>query len=324
VRPERYLPLLVAPRVCVSCGAEAVRALHVYPVNHGKPRVTQQLSLALLGCERCGFVFSTPTPTTAELDAYYGSKGEGWDGRIAVEPERMAAKLERKRASNALDYALLAANAELPAGRRRALDFGCGIGGWLDVLAADGWETAGIEPGMLAAAAVRTRHTLLDEIPAEPSFELVVVQHTLEHLSNPRETLSRLAAATVPGGLIYVSVPNLPRLPEHGDFDYIASDKHISSFTQTSLGALFALTGFELIAHSNDPSWKEPVQRPEGLKRLAAIGRRVAVEVALPAEPLNCALGALREHAARQPEPEPRLPVTTSRRILRRIRRFFP
>ena len=167
--------------------------------------------------------------------------------------------------SNARDYALLAANAELPAGRRRALDFGCGIGGWLDVLAADGWETAGIEPGMLAPLPRFEPGTRCSsEIPAEPSFELVVVQHTLEHLGDPLETLRRLAAATVPGGLIYVSVPNLPRLPEHGDFDYIASDKHISSFTHDSLGALFALAGFESIAHSNDPSWQEPVERPEG------------------------------------------------------------
>ena len=124
-----------------------MRALHVFPINHGKPRVTRQLSLALLGCERCGLVFSAPTPTAAELDAYYGSEGEGWDVRIAVEPGELAARLERKRASNERDYAVLAANAELPERPRRALDFGCGIGGWLDVLAADGWETAGIEPG---------------------------------------------------------------------------------------------------------------------------------------------------------------------------------
>ena len=119
----------------------------------------------------------------------------------------MAERLERKRASNELDYALLAANAELPKAPRRALDFGCGIGGWLDVLAADGWETAGIEPGR-APRPRRGRHTLLEEIPAEPSLQLVVVQHTLEHLDDPLETLRRLAGATVPGGLVYVSVPN--------------------------------------------------------------------------------------------------------------------
>jgi len=324
VRPERHLPLLVAPRACVSCGAEAVHALHVFPVSHGKPRVSGQLALALLGCERCGLVFSTPTPTQAELDAYYGgSEGEGWDGRIEVEPERMAERLERKRASNELDYALLAANAELPERPRRALDFGCGIGGWLDVLAADGWETAGIEPGARAAAAVEERHRLLEQIPAEPSFELVVVQHTLEHLDDPLAMLRKLGAATVPGGLVYVSVPNLPRLPEHGDFDYIASDKHISSFTHDSLRALLALAGFELVAHSNDPSWREPVERPQRVKRLAAVGRRAQGEAPLPEAPLECALAALRGYAAQLPEPMRRLPVSTPRRVLRRVRRLL-
>lgn len=321
--PERYLPLLAMPSTCVSCGAHEVRPLHVFPVNHNKPRVTQQLNLALLGCERCGLVFSSPSPSAEELRVYYGSSGEGWDRRIAVEPERMAVKLARKRASNARDYALLASNAELPVGTRRALDLGCGIGGWLDVLAADGWETAGIEPGGRAAAAAGKRHRMLDEIPEEPSFELVIANHTLEHLDDPLATLQKLGRATTDGGLIYVSVPNFLHLPEHADFTYIASDKHISSFTPESLGALFALAGFELLDHSNSESWRTPVEHPHNLTRLAVIGRRSDAELPLPVDPLNSAIEALRGYAAGRTKPRPQLHVSIVRRILRRARRLL-
>ena len=306
MEPTRYYPLLAPPAQCVACRAPQVRPLHVFPVNHNKRRVTRQIHLALIGCERCGLVFSHPAPTRAELNAYYGSAAEGWDERISTDPAVLEAKLARKRESNARDYELLQANGSLPrSGRRRALDFGCGIGGWLDVLAAGGWETSGIEPGPNAAAVAGRRHRILERIPAEPEFELVVVQHTLEHLHDPLETLTRLAAATVEDGHIYVSVPNLARLGQHRDFVYIAGDKHISSFTPAALSSLLALAGFELTAHSNDPSWNAPEARTSDVSRLAAVGRRRSREVPLPAAPLAAAIEALAEYGRIQPEPEP-------------------
>ena len=324
MEPTRFYPLLAPPSRCVACAHEQLRPLHVFPVNHNKKRVTRQLNLALIGCERCGLVFSHPAPSQAELEAYYGSASDGWDERIATDPARLEAKLERKRLSNADDYRLLCANASFPAGeRRRALDFGCGIGGWLDVLAADGWETWGIEPGARAAAAAALRHRMLDEIPSAPQFELVVVQHTLEHLDDPLETLARLAAATVEDGLIYVSVPNFARLGEHRDFVYIAGDKHICSFTPAALASLFSLSGFELVRHSNDAAWATPVEHPHALSRLAAVGRRTSRDLELPSAPLNEAIEALLAYGRTRPEPPPPGSQTPSRlrRLARRILR---
>jgi SAM-dependent methyltransferase len=320
VEPTRFFPLLTPPRRCVACASEQLRPLHVFPVNHNKKRVTRQLNLALIGCERCGLVFSHPPPSPAELAAYYGSAGEGWDERIAADPVRLEAKLERKRASNANDYALLRANATLPDGdRRRALDFGCGIGGWLDVLAADGWETSGIEPGATAAAAAALRHRMLTDVPSAPEFELIVVQHTLEHLDDPLGTLVRLAAATVDGGLIYISVPNFARLGEHRNFVYIAGDKHICSFTPPSLSSLLALAGFELVGHSNDPAWVTPVERPHAVSRLAVVGRRTSSDVELQERPLDEAVDALLDYGRTRPEPPP--PGSRGGSRLRRLAR---
>ncbi len=65
----------------------------------------------------------------------------------------------RKRVSNDADSRCSQQTpAAIGAPGRRALDFGCGIGGWLDALAADGWETTGIEPGVSAATAMAARH----------------------------------------------------------------------------------------------------------------------------------------------------------------------
>jgi 2-polyprenyl-3-methyl-5-hydroxy-6-metoxy-1,4-benzoquinol methylase len=320
MEPTRYYPLLAPPAKCVACQDPQVRPLHVFPVNHNKRRVTRQIHLALIGCERCGLVFSHPAPTPTELDTYYGSAAEGWDERISTDPWLLDAKLARKREANARDYELLRENGRLPlSGPRRALDFGCGIGGWLDVLAADGWETSGIEPGPNAAAVAGIRHRILTQLPSQPEFELVVVQHTLEHLHDPLEPLTRLAAATVEDGHIYVSVPNFARLGEHRDFVYIAGDKHVCSFTPAALSSIFALAGFELVAHSNDPSWKAPVARPHGVSRLVAIGRRSSGAVRPPRAPLTAAIEALADYGRIQPEPEP--PGSRNGSRLRRLAR---
>ncbi|MCP9485406.1 MAG: class I SAM-dependent methyltransferase [Gaiellaceae bacterium MAG52_C11] len=324
MEPTLFFPLLAPPAGCAACRDPRLRPLHLYPVNHNKPRVTPQLNLALYGCGRCGLAFSHPSPTEVELDAYYGSQGQGWDRRIATDAAKLARKVARKRISNRRDYGLLAANASLPGSTgRRALDFGCGIGAWLDVLAEDGWKTAGIEPGVTAAAAAGERHRILTEVPAEPTFELVVAHHVLEHLVDPLATLTRLAAATTLDGLIYLSVPNFARVADHLDIDYVASDKHISSFTPIAVECLFALAGFELLAHSNDPAWQELDPRPQALKRLVCIGRRTPRELGLRAEPLGEAIEALLAYGRIRPQPA-RPPDPTRRlRRLRRIARWL-
>lgn len=123
-----------------------------------------------------------------------------------------------------------------------ALDFGCGLGRWLNSLAEAGWTTFGLDPSIKAAF---TRHSELTSIPSAPTFYLVVVSHVLEHLPNPGEVLSALARATHPGGWIYISVPNLDRLPEHRDWHYVLNARtHIAAYSFDCLCVLLGRVGF--------------------------------------------------------------------------------
>jgi SAM-dependent methyltransferase len=323
MEPTRFLPLLRPIRGCPGCGDGILRPLHVFPVNHNKRRVTRQLNLALIGCERCGLAFSHPAPDAEELASYYGADADGWDQRIATASDAVAEQLARRTATHRRHLELIRRYVELPDGtagnRPRALDLGCGIGGWLDALQQEGWETFGIEPGPRAASIAAARHTLLDAIPADGTFDLVVVHHTLEHLEDPGSTLKQLAGALRPGGTIWISVPNLETLGSHRDFVYVAGDKHICSFTSRSLEALLALAGIELVTHSEAPGWHD-----NGLvaaDRLACIGRRVSGQLDAPADPLEPAIEALLAYGATRPEPQPRPKPSLLRRVVRRARR---
>jgi SAM-dependent methyltransferase len=104
-------------------------------------------------------------------------------------------------------------DAEL-AGRHRlqVLDIGCGSE--LRVRIPEHAWVTGVDEDETALS----RNPQLDEVvvtdlaswePPREHFDLVVSWWVLEHLSDPRAALSRLAGAVRPGGLVLLAVPNL-------------------------------------------------------------------------------------------------------------------
>ena len=317
----RVFPLLAPPEPCPVCGVTGQLPLHVFPVNHNKPRATSQLNVALLGCSSCGIVYSFPRPSDEALTAFY-SRSDGWDDRITEDEAEAGLRVQKLRAKHAADLDRLGAVVELPepAGgvRPRALDFGCGIGGWLGALRDRGWETFGIEPGRRAAAIAAREHELLERPPGDASLDLVILHHTLEHLRDPAAAVGDLTASLRPGGAIWISVPNLETLGTHRDLDYMASDKHVCTFTTAAVRSLLALAGVELVAASTEPGWPDSAHNP---KRLICVGVRREGPLPLPAGPLEPALAALAAYGAGCPEPEPRPQPSRLRRLARRLRR---
>jgi SAM-dependent methyltransferase len=292
-------PLLREPSPCPVChGTHCFKALTVY--DNDRRSITNWDQLALLGCNRCGLVFSHPLPTEAELDAYY-SQPDGWESRTEGDPDtEQLADLDRKLESKHARYArvrdLLAEHLPPGDGPLRALDFGCGLGSWLDVLQDDGWRTAGIEPGPLQHEFAGRRHLMLDAPPTEPTFDLVIVNHVLEHLRDPLSAVRSLAACTLEGGHIFVSVPDLGRLPTHNRWKYVKSEHHICSYTVEALRSLLGLAGFRVIAHFDTPEW-DALGAAEPL-RLRVLGERTGQVVEPTGEPLGLAIEALRGYEA--------------------------
>jgi SAM-dependent methyltransferase len=98
---------------------------------------------------------------------------------------------------------------------RRALDLGCGTGAFLLHAQALGWTASGLDnsevPRQLLAGhgievAVGDAVELLDARPAQ--FDLIHMNHSLEHIPRAAEALLAAKRALAPGGLLYVEVPN--------------------------------------------------------------------------------------------------------------------
>jgi 2-polyprenyl-3-methyl-5-hydroxy-6-metoxy-1,4-benzoquinol methylase len=96
----------------------------------------------------------------------------------------------------------------------RLLDVGCGNGRFLKLMSTLGWDVHGIEPDPVSAEVARrfsgaTVHRELSEASYPPeSFDVITMNHVLEHMPNPEEVLTACHHLLQPGGQIGIAVPN--------------------------------------------------------------------------------------------------------------------
>ena len=245
-------------RHCPACSGSRLRLLEPISLYHSKHESRTGFAT---GCEDCGLLFVNPPPDPESLKAFYspeGTWGSSHERRNEALERRARRALagyrkinQRRRARHVLLEALDAvAPIFTPPTDARALDFGCGDGKLLNGLQEEGWQTYGIEPSSDVAF---LRHHRLEDLPAEPSFDLVILHHVLEHVARPLDLLQRLAGAMRAGGALFISVPRLDTLPHHGDFSYAINGRtHIVSFTEDCLRELLRRSGLEMVATLSD------------------------------------------------------------------------
>jgi SAM-dependent methyltransferase len=106
----------------------------------------------------------------------------------------------------------LARRAEALLGRKgRLLEVGCGWGELLRGARDEGWTVAGVDMTDwgsrssdldIEISPLESAHSL------ERTYDVVVLAAILEHLYDPEAALRRVFAGLVPGGLVYIDVPN--------------------------------------------------------------------------------------------------------------------
>ena len=290
---------------CPACGSTSIDAVEPVPLYETVERSRVGF---VAGCRSCGLLFINPPPDTRSLQAFYSPEGT-W-GMSHASDRRELLERQARRALEGIrkpnprkrprDFVLEALQRHVPiydppAGAA-VLDFGCGDGKLLNVLLETGWATYGIEPSSDVAF---LRHERLDRVPAAPSFDFIVLHHVLEHLPHPLQVLVDLAAALRPGGAMFISVPRLDTLPEHGDFRYCLNARtHLVCFSEACLRELLARAGLETAGVLDDPELD--AQLTEGVPlRLRVVARKTGAAPARVSQPLDSALDALTRYRRR-------------------------
>ncbi len=135
----------------------------------------------------------------------------------------------------------------------RLLDFGCGSGGFLARMHAQGWHVTGVDASAAAVAEVRevlgleAFHGTLPHPRLVPgSFDVVTMWESLEHLHQPLDALRHARTLLASGGRLYVSVPNIEGLPFRwfGEaWTGLDLPRHLTHFSPATLRAMLDRAG---------------------------------------------------------------------------------
>lgn len=146
----------------------------------------------------------------------------------------------------------------------KVLDIGCGSGQFLYRMQQQGWETHGVELSARAAEIGNTKHglnihagTLLSADLAPASFDYIRLNHSFEHLLDPRETLGRIHELLAPEGRLFIGVPNVDGWQARAFGRYwwnLGPPVHPFNYSRVTLHRLLSEHGFEMLSyrtHSN-------------------------------------------------------------------------
>jgi 2-polyprenyl-3-methyl-5-hydroxy-6-metoxy-1,4-benzoquinol methylase len=152
----------------------------------------------------------------------------------------------------------------LPRSGGRLLDIGSGDGDFLVRAARIGWDVTGVEPDPKAAELSRSNGLRvltggLEAIDSSCSFDVITMNHVIEHVHDPVATLKRCWSLLRPGGLIWLETPNSQSYG-HTVFQEswrgLEAPRHLVLFSEFSLQQALREVGFEDLrsAPRHDPS----------------------------------------------------------------------
>lgn len=233
---------LDSERACCICHGHERRV--VSGIGRGFEKLTTVI------CTGCGLLQSHPMPTEAELERFY-----------AVDYRKKYKSTYEPKLKHVYRYApgayQRAAQLAAMAGpeQRRFLDIGSGSGEILYMARKMGFEVAGIEPNTGYAQYTRTKLDLpvqncnyeQADLPKE-HFDILNLNHVLEHLPDPLASLRFLNGLLRPGGILCVAVPDIAHT-SHAPwtrFHYA----HVHNFNHDTLKAMVLKSGFEVLPES--------------------------------------------------------------------------
>lgn len=138
----------------------------------------------------------------------------------------------------------------------RALEVGCGNGGFLSFLKYHGWSVAGVDLSPIAAQRAKELFDIdvfngqLEDAPfTAESFDFIRLSHVLEHTYDPLQSLKKIFTLLKPGGIVYIEVPNAIGVGAeiYGEYWFgFDAPRHLFMFTPENLQLALERAGLQL------------------------------------------------------------------------------
>ena len=266
---------------CPRCGDPEPRLLLDLPYRdpglarfienfyHGRVPLEQLegASYRVVQCRRCEMLYQDQILDSSGMQSLY----EDW-----VDQERSLQKKQQKQAQLEQQYRsqlkTLSKLFDRSPDQVRILEFGMGWGYWSLQARNHGFRVSGFELSQKRRAHASSMGVdSIDRLPLAAAFDCIYANQVFEHLPEPRQTLMSLVACLLPGGFIYLRVPDgrglaaaLERRGWSADMEAVHPLEHINCFTRKTLVQLGAYCGLEAF---NPPPRLAPGRLWGGIKR---------------------------------------------------------
>jgi 2-polyprenyl-3-methyl-5-hydroxy-6-metoxy-1,4-benzoquinol methylase len=189
-------------------------------------------------CQGCSVVFTNQVPQTVYED---WSKSPGytrWEEYLDNVFTRIVHDIQRFK----------------PDGR--VLEIGSSLGYLLRPLIAAGFDAEGIEPSRFAVDYCRQRGLKVTEgyfdssIYRDSTFDIVILNHVLEHVPNPSAFLGEVRTVLKTRGIVFVSLPNFGSIEAQilrQRWRFLMPEEHYVQFTPRTLSAFLSAHGFDVV-----------------------------------------------------------------------------
>jgi 2-polyprenyl-3-methyl-5-hydroxy-6-metoxy-1,4-benzoquinol methylase len=261
-------------KICQICGNKRFNfLLKQYDKNLNIQRV-----FSLSKCSVCGALFLNPQPSYKELEEHYSSEKYYSLKKIQTKEESKKTRLKlflynvyfNQEKKNLFLRILLPpikfiVRGTIINGQKNLLDIGCGSGQFLYEMKDKGMRVYGVEPGDFDREGnikynlnIKKRGLLKARYPKE-YFDLITMNHVLEHLSEPKKEIHEVHRILKKHGTFILGIPNTNSLAFSifkKNWYQLDIPRHLWNFSNKNLKLFLEKNGFNIkkIRYNSRPS----------------------------------------------------------------------
>lgn len=199
-------------------------------------------------CKSCGFIFINPRPTDEDISIKYSIIDKLESARQREEsrpPTRQEERAERI-------FSLLSGLSDKPPSNKRILDFGGAEGFNLIPFSNDNECLLLDYVEYDYGKGIKRLGNDLKDIEKDEKFDIILLCHTLEHITQPQKMIEDLTSHLQNNGLLYVEVP-LGALIEWKMLKEPLT--HLNFFSEEAVSKCFESVGLSMAHISTDFQW---------------------------------------------------------------------
>jgi 2-polyprenyl-3-methyl-5-hydroxy-6-metoxy-1,4-benzoquinol methylase len=287
---------------CEICGNKQFELL--FKQNDKNLNIPEKFSI--FKCNKCGIIFLNPQPSFKELEKHYSSEKYYSLKKINTkESKKTRFKLKlydiyfnRKNKNLLLKIAFYPIKFIIRGTKiekdKNILDIGSGSGQFLYDMKELGMKVHGIEPGDFNEKEAKKyelnieKKDLIKYKEKKAYFDIITMNHVLEHVNNPKEVIQKINFLLKSQGLFIIGVPNTNSLASAifgKNWHQLDIPRHLFDYSNKNLRSLLEKNGFKILKiryNSRPNQFVVSLYFALGIKKRTGIFNRILEGIFLP------------------------------------------